>query len=84
MKIEDYRRDFAAYNSALELAYYRHRAGFERELCIEPVYDRYGELFTREAIEDLNQELQKIPEHRETERAGIGSLRGAARYGYLQ
>lgn len=84
MKIEDYRRDFAAYNSALELAYYRHRAGFERELRIEPIYDRYGELFTREAIDDLTQELQKIPEHRETERAGIDALRGAARYGYLQ
>jgi hypothetical protein len=84
MKIEDYRRDFAAYNSALELAYYRHRAGFELELQIEPVYDRYGELFTRGAIDDLQQELAATPEHRQTERAGLGALIGAARYGYLQ
>lgn len=84
MKIEDYRRDFAAYNSALELAHYQHRAGFERELQIEPVYDRYGDLFTRDAIDDLNRELEETPEHRETESAGLRALVGAARYGYLQ
>jgi hypothetical protein len=84
MKIEDYRRDFAAYNSALELAHYQHRAGFERELQIEPVYDRYGELFTRVAIDDLVRELDEAPKYRETEIAGLHALIGAARYGYLQ
>lgn len=84
MKIEEYRSAFAAYNSALELAHFRHRAGFERELCIEPIYDRYGELFTREAIEGLERELADVPEHLETERAGLRTLIGAARYGYLQ
>lgn len=84
MKIEDYRRDFAAYNSALELAHYQYRAGFERELRIEPIYQRYGELFTREAIDELQRELAEIPAHRETERAGLQILIGAARYGYLQ
>lgn len=84
MKIEDYRRDFTAYNSALELAHYQHRAGFERELRIEPIYDRYGELFTREAIDALGRELSETPLHRETERASLRALIGAARYGYLQ
>ena len=84
MKIEDYRRDFAAYNSALELAHYQHRAGFEGELQIEPIYDRYGELFTRDAIDELGRELDATPKHRETERAGLHALVGAARYGYLQ
>ncbi|MDX6692680.1 MAG: hypothetical protein QOF02_283 [Blastocatellia bacterium] len=84
MKIEDYRRDFAAYNSALELAHYQHRAGYERELRIEPVYDRYGGLFTRDAIEELRLELAGIPLHRETERAGLRALIGAAHFGYLQ
>ncbi|HEX8495245.1 MAG TPA: hypothetical protein VF658_20710 [Pyrinomonadaceae bacterium] len=84
MKIEDYRRDFAAYNSAIELAHYQHRAGFERELRIESVYDRYGDLFTRDAIDDLGRELAETPEHRETERASLRALIGAARYGYLQ
>jgi oligoendopeptidase F len=84
MKIEDYRRDFAAYNSALELAHYQHRAGFERELRIEPIYDRYGDLFKREAIDDLTRELAEIPHHKETDSAGLRALIGAARYGYLQ
>lgn len=84
MKIEDYRRDFAAYNSALELAHYQHRAGYERELQIEPIYDRYGELFTREALDDLGRELAETPQHRETDRAGLRALVGSARYGYLQ
>jgi len=84
MKIEDYRRDFAAYNSALEIAYYQHRAGHERELRIEPVYDRYGGLFTRDAIDELRRALAETPEHRETERAGLRALIGAAHFGYLQ
>jgi hypothetical protein len=84
MKIEDYRRDFAAYNTALELAHYQHRAGYERELRIEPVYDRYGELFTRAAIDDLRRELAAIPQYRERERAGLRALIGAAHLGYLQ
>jgi hypothetical protein len=84
MKIEDYRRDFAAYNSALELAHYQHRAGFESELRLEPVYDRYGDLFTRAAIDDLVRELAETPQHRETESAGLRALIGAARFGYLQ
>jgi hypothetical protein len=84
MKIEDYRREFAAYNSALELAHYQHRAGFERELLIEPIYDRYGDLFALDALNDLRRELDETPEHRETERAGLRALIGAARYGYLQ
>lgn len=84
MKIEDYRRDFAAYNCALELAHYQHRAGHERELRIEPIYERYGGLFTRETIDALVRELAEIPEYRETERASLHALIGAARLGYLQ
>lgn len=84
MKIEDYRRDFAAYNSALELAHFQHRAGFERELRIEPIYERYGELFTREAIDELQRALAEISEQRDTERTSLHILIGAARYGYLQ
>src|SRR2546421_10513363 len=83
MNTSDYRRDYAAYSSAIELAHYRHRAGFEPELHLEPIYDRYGELFTRDAIEHLEQANLKTPEHRETERAGLHKLIGQARIGYL-
>lgn len=83
MNISDYRRDFAAFSSALELAQYRHRAGFEPELRTEPIYDRYGELFTRDAIEELKRALNATPEHLETERAGLRLLLCTARIGFL-
>jgi len=84
MNVSDYRRDYAAYSSSLELAHYQHRAGFERELNLEPVYDRYGELFTRAAIESLESAYRETPEHRETERTSLRKLCGSARLGYLE
>jgi hypothetical protein len=84
MNIDEYRREFAAYNSALELAYYQHRAGFERELRTQPVYDRYSDLFTRAAIDDLKRARDGVSPHRETERAGLNALYGSARIGYLE
>ncbi|HYJ46033.1 MAG TPA: hypothetical protein VEV81_05410, partial [Pyrinomonadaceae bacterium] len=83
MDISDYRRDYAAYCSAIELAHYQHRAGFERELHLEPIYDRYGELFSLDSIKDLERAYTETPEHRETERAARHKLLGAARIGYL-
>lgn len=83
MNISDYRRDFAAFSSALELAQYRHRAGFEPQLRTEPIYDRYGELFTRAAITELERLLKDTPAHMATERAGLRLLLGTARIGFL-
>jgi hypothetical protein len=83
MNVSDYRRDYAAYCSALELAYYQHRAGFERELNLEPLYDRYGDLFTRDAIDSLKRAYDETPEHKETERKGLHLLLSSAWTGYL-
>lgn len=84
MNVSDYRRDYAAYCSALELAHYKYRAGFERQLTLAPIYDRYGELFTRAATDDLALAFRETPEHRETERASLHKLSAAARLGYLE
>ena len=84
MNTSDYRKDFAAFSSALELAHYRHRAGFEPELHSEPIYERYSDLFTPEAIQDLQRALEDTPAHLDTERAGLGTLLGAARVGYME
>ena len=83
MKIDEYRREFAAYNSALELAHYQHRAGFEPELHTESIYDRYSDLFTLDAIDELKSARDREPLHRETTRAGLNTLFGSARIGYL-
>jgi hypothetical protein len=84
MNTDEYRREFAAYNSALELAHYQHRAGFEPELRTQPIYDRYSDLFTRDAIDDLKRARDGVAPHRETERAGLNALFGSARVGYLE
>ncbi|MBD0373694.1 MAG: hypothetical protein ICV60_22875 [Pyrinomonadaceae bacterium] len=84
MNVSDYRSEFAAFSSAIELAHYRHRAGFEPQLQTEPVYERYQDLFTRDAIEGLKLALQQLPESQETGRAGLNSLLGTARIGFLE
>lgn len=84
MNVSDYRTDYAAYCSTLELAHYRNRAGFERELNIEPIYDRYGGLYTRAAIDELERSYNETPEQRETERVSLHKLTAVARMGYLE
>lgn len=84
MNISDYRRDFASYCSAFELANYQYRAGFERELHLEPIYERYSDLFTRDAIDNLRSAYRETPAHRETERTSLRALTSVARIGYLE
>jgi hypothetical protein len=84
MDTSQYRSEFAAYSSALELVHYRHRAGLDAELHTETVYERYGDLFTYEAIKDLERALAETPSAQETERAALRALTGAARIGYLE
>ncbi|HEX8139060.1 MAG TPA: hypothetical protein VF544_15940 [Pyrinomonadaceae bacterium] len=84
MDTSQYRSEFAAYSSALELVQYRHRAGLDAELHMEAVYERYGDLFTRDAIKDLERALEETPSGQETERAALRALTGAARIGYLE
>ena len=61
MNISDYRRDFASYYSAFELAHYQYRAGFEKKLHLEPIYERYSDLFTRDAIDNLQRTFDETP-----------------------
>jgi hypothetical protein len=84
MNISDYRREFAAFSAAVELAHYKHRAGFEPQLHTEPIYERYHDLFTRDAIEGLKQALSETPADYETERAGLKALLGTASIGFLE
>lgn len=84
MNNTEYRREFAAYSSALELAHYHHRAGLDPELHTEPIFERYSDLFTRQAINDLQRAFDETPPHQETERSGLRALCSAARIGYLE
>ena len=84
MRASDYRRDFSAYCAARELAAYEFYTGRAARLDLAPLRDRYADLWTREAVKDLEQERDATPGTFETERAALSSLLGAARLGYAE
>lgn len=81
MKASDYRRDFNAYCSARERAAHEFYAGRATRLDLAPVRERYADLWTREAVTDLERERDATPATFETERAALSTLLGAARLG---
>lgn len=84
MTITEYRREFAAYNSAFELAHYNHRAGLESELKLKPIFERYSDLFTKDSIESIKKALENTSEHQQTELKALRYLLGAAYVGFLE
>lgn len=83
MKTDDYRREYAAFCSALERARYAYRSHLETELQLPPIRERYADLWTRDAIADLERAFEDAPPQFETERTALRALLYAARLGYL-
>lgn len=54
--LERYRRRAEEFVGALDLEYYEHFSGRKERCDTAGVYDRYPELFTREAIDDLEEQ----------------------------
>lgn len=79
MNPSDYRRDFAAYHTALTRERFHHHAGLSPRLDTEAIEERYSDLWTREAIADLSRVLGETPAQFETERRGLSALLAAAR-----
>ncbi|HLL14982.1 MAG TPA: hypothetical protein VK388_07960 [Pyrinomonadaceae bacterium] len=84
MKTDDYRRDYAAYSAALERARYDYHTGVEPELRLAPLRDRYADLWTRSAIDDLTRALEETSKQFETERVALAALLRAAQLGYVE
>jgi hypothetical protein len=78
MHPSDYRRDYAAYRSAVERALYECRAGLSARAGLRPVEERYAALWARDSIEELRRAYDATSEQFETERAGLRALAGAA------
>jgi len=78
----DYRRDYAAYRSAVELARFEHHAGLTPSPDLRPTEERYADLWTRDSVTDLRRALDETHAQFETERAGLCALAGAAAVGY--
>lgn len=53
MELADYRAGAEQFIEALDREYYLHFSGQQDEFEIEAIYERHGDLFTREAVDDL-------------------------------
>ncbi|MET0624355.1 MAG: hypothetical protein ABW250_15340 [Pyrinomonadaceae bacterium] len=80
----EYRRDYAAYRSAVELTRFEHHAGLSPAPDPRPFEERYADLWTREAFADLRRAFDETPAQFETERAGLRALAGASAFGYAE
>ena len=78
MHPSDYRRDYAAYRSAVERALYEYRVGLSPRVELREAEERYAELWTRDSVEELRRSHDETSETFETERAGLLALAGAA------
>ena len=84
MKTGDYRREYAAYTAALERARHHYYTGIEPKLRLAPLRDRYADLWTRAAVDDLTRALEETSTQFATERAALAALLSAARLGYAE
>lgn len=84
MDLSSYRREYAAFRSAVERERYTHCAGLSASLNLEPIRERYSDLWTRETISELRTKLEDAPAHFETERAGLRALICAASLKYAE
>jgi len=72
--LEQYRRDYAEFNAAAMREHYLFGSGQKARLDLAPLYDRYSDLFSRDAVNRLKQQLDEASPHFETERASLGHL----------
>ncbi len=72
--LEEYRRQYAEFNSIWMREYYLFLSGQKVDLEIAPIYDRYGDLFTKESIDGLKRSLDETSEHFESDRKSIKHL----------
>jgi hypothetical protein len=84
MNPSDYRRDYAAFRTAVERARFEHHAGLTARLELRPAEERYADLWTREAFADLRRAFEETHAQFETERAGLRALAGVAAVGYTE
>lgn len=72
--LDEYRREYADFHTAYMRENYLFLSGQKNNLHLEPIYDRYSDLFSTDSITGLKQALDDTPDHFETERAGLHRL----------
>lgn len=85
MNPTDYRREYNSYRRTLEREKYERHAGLPASAQgFEFIRERYADLWTRDAIDDLQKFLDEGAALFETERAALRSLVGVARAGHVE
>ncbi|MFL6212956.1 MAG: hypothetical protein ACJ74J_03580 [Blastocatellia bacterium] len=72
--LEQYRRDYAGFNAAAMREHYLFGSGQKARLDLAPLYDRYNDLFSPDAINQLKQQLDETSAHFEADRASLSHL----------
>jgi hypothetical protein len=72
--LDQYRRDYAEFNAAVLREHYLFISGQKARLELAPLYERFGDLFSRATIEKLKQQLDETPAHFESLRASLRHL----------
>lgn len=84
MKASDYRREYAASHEAAGRAAYEHFSGRDARPHLARARERFSDLWTREAVADLEREHDEAAAGFETERDALSALTNAARLGYAE
>ncbi|HEX8177922.1 MAG TPA: hypothetical protein VF525_00120 [Pyrinomonadaceae bacterium] len=84
MKPGEYRREYAAYSSALARAQHDYHTGRTPALRLTPLHERYADLWTRAQLDELERAHNDTPTQFETERTALLHLIAAVRRGYAE
>ena len=82
--LEEYRREYADFHTAYTREYYLFLSGQKNDLTLEPIYDRYSDLFSSDSVTRLKQALDDAPAHFETERTALQRLFNVAAEQFLE
>ena len=72
--IDQYRQEYASFNSDLTLEFYLYHSGRKDEFSLRPIYERYIHLFDSDSIDRLTRELKETSPHFESSRTALNHL----------
>src|ERR1044072_1741274 len=82
--LEEYRREYTDFHTAYMREYYLFLSGQKNNLKLDPIYDRYGDLFSRDSVTKLKQALEDTPGHFEADRVALQRLFNVAAEQFLE
>src|SRR5262249_27643962 len=82
--LTEYRREYTEFNESITREHYLHYSGQKVEYELERIYDRHSDLFTRQAIAELQREHDRISPEFESDKRALAHLLSFAKENYLE